>query len=58
MRKTGRKGKPVNLSISDDLQIIGYKMARADRLNGLTALVERLLIKEAERRGIKLKPGI
>lgn len=52
MRKTGRKGKPVNLSISDDLQVIGYKIARADRLSGLTALVERLIIQEAKRRGV------
>lgn len=49
-----KKGTPVHLSISDDIQMVGYKMARADHLSGLTALVERLIIQEAHRRGISI----
>jgi hypothetical protein len=54
-RKIKKKGAPVCLSIADDIQTIGYKMAFADRLTGLTALVEKLLIQEAKRRGIEIK---
>jgi len=54
MKKTGRKGTPVNLSIADEIQIVGYKMAKADK-RSLTGLVEYLLTQEAEKRGIKVK---
>lgn len=46
MKPKGRKGTSVNLSISDDLQIKGYKMAKEDCRKGLTNLVEYLIDKE------------
>jgi len=54
MKKRGKKGTPVNLSIADDIQIVGYSMALKDRCS-LTNLVERLLIQEADKRGVEIK---
>ena len=44
--------KSVNLSLADEAQELGYKMARQDRHGALTFLVEQLLFEEAKRRGI------
>lgn len=51
-KKVSKCTKSVNLTIADEVQEMGYRMANEDRHGNLTTLCEQLIVAEWNKRNL------